>query len=544
MSKSGAEKALLADPKSHVFAGMDVPWLLEDRAARRPDHPFLIWEPFTGDTEVWTYARFLSDVNALAAGLRAKGVKQGDFLLIHLDNCPEILIAWYACAFLGAVGVTTNARSSGAELEYFASHSGSVAAITQPKFAQLVKDNCQGLIWIAVTETDNGEPPAAGAELPAGAFPFNDLLGDGDSFETRPADPMLPVGVQYTSGTTSRPKGVVWTHANALWGARIGSQQMKMTEDDVHLVYLPLFHTNAQSYSVLTSLWVGATCVIQPRFSASRFWEPSLKHKCTWTSYVPFCAKALLKHPVPEEHYYRLWGTGVAGAPWDPYFNVTTMGWWGMTETITQPIVSDPDFEQRPVVIGRPSAYYGIRVMTSDEADAVPVAPGQTGHLQVKGERGLSLFLEYLNNPVATNGSYTDDGWFITGDLVTLHEDGTIAFADRDKDMLKVGGENVAASEIEAIITQVPGVNEVAVVARKDDMLDEVPVAFVLPIDDAADDPVRAEALAEHVMHACEEALADFRIPREVRIVPELPRSTLEKIAKAQLRDQLNAEAG
>ena len=169
-------------------------------------------------------------------------------------------------------------------------------------------------------------------------------------------------------------------------------------------------------------------------------------------------------------------------------------------------------------------------------AEARAVEPGGSGQLLVRGIRGLSLFQEYLGNAAATEASFTADGWFRTGDRVDLLHDGSIRFGDCTKDMLKVGGENVAAFEIERVIAAVPGVPECAVVASKHRMLDEVPVVFVLP------GPGAAAGLAERVAAACVAQLADFKRPHEVRLVTELPRSTLEKIAKAELRRQLEAE--
>ncbi|MBO6542655.1 MAG: AMP-binding protein [Alphaproteobacteria bacterium] len=521
-------------PSVHPFSGLDVPHHVAALAQHRGSHPFLVWEPFEGEGKTWSYAAFYNDVRQIAAGLQARGVKKGERVLIHLDNCPESILAWYACAHLGAVAVTTNARSVLAELAYYAENAEVVGAITQPKFAALVKEACAGLRWLVVTETDNGDAPSGGETFVEGTC-FSSLYGDVDAVPLRAVEPFLPVGVQYTSGTTSRPKGVVWTHANALWGGKLCAAHETLTPDDVHLVYLPLFHTNAQSYSVLASLWVGATIVVQPRFSASRFWPVSLKHKCTWTSMVPFCLKALMAQDVPADHFYRLWGNGVANLPTDAHFGVTTMGWWGMTETITHGTVSNPyDKTTPPMTMGKPAVGYEIAV-TRD--DGTPVAPGETGNLLIKGIPGLSLFLEYLNNPKATAESFDADGYFITGDKVTLLENGFLQFADRDKDMLKVGGENVAASEVERVIMTVPGIAECAVVAKKDPMLDEVPVAFLLVPGGEASAPA---GLADQVVTACTRELANFKVPREIFIVDALPRSTLEKIAKAELRKRLD----
>ena len=151
--------------------------------------------------------------------------------------------------------------------------------------------------------------------------------------------------------------------------------------------------------------------------------------------------------------------------------------------------------------------------------------------------RGLSLFSEYLEDPAATAATFTQDGWMITGDRVTLAEDGWLIFADRAKDMLKVGGENVAASEIERVIAALPGVREVAVVAKPDPMLQEAPVAFVRLWTHGDSEP---NDFPEAAIAACRAQLASFKVPHEVRLVEDFPRATLDKIAKAELRKLLN----
>jgi crotonobetaine/carnitine-CoA ligase len=511
------------------FAGLDVPWLLAMRAEVRRDHPFLIWAPFDAPARQWSYGEFHERVGALAAGLAKRGIRQGDYILIHLDNCIEALLAWFASVELGAIAVTTNTRSAAAEIEYFASHCGAVAAITQPAYAELVAANCKGLRWIAVTSHDAGVP----ANAPAHSDSFEALFADSADRPRRSTDPLAACSVQYTSGTTSRPKAVLWTHANALWGAKVNAAHQDLHQGDVHQTYLPLFHTNALAYSMLASLWVGGTCVIQPRFSASRFWSAALEHGCTWTSTIPFCMKALLEHEVPKQHKFRIWGTAVNEPAAFGKFGVKIIGWWGMTETITHGIVGEVDQPNIPMSIGRAASEYTIRI-TDD--DGRPTQVGDTGNLSIKGVPGLSLFAEYLHNEKATRESFDEHGYFLTGDRVTLLERGYIKFGDRAKDMLKVGGENVAASEIEQVIAVVPGVREAAVVARKHPMLDEVPVVFIIP---HAGVDALPQDLHDNVMSACRNALADFKVPREIRFVDEMPRSTLEKVAKAELRKML-----
>jgi crotonobetaine/carnitine-CoA ligase len=517
------------------FAGRDVSWLVDFRAETRPDHPFLVWEPFEGERQVWTYRQFRDRVLRVAAGLSRRGIRAGDRVLVHLDNAPEMEFLWFACARIGAVVVTTNTRSAGEELAYFADHCNAVAAITQPELAEMVAQHAGRIGWLAVTGH-----LADGSDVPAGLRPdkessFTSLDGDPADLPRLEPDPWRHGSVQYTSGTTSRPKGVLWTHGNALWGARTSAVHENLNENDTHLVMMPSFHTNARAYSILPTMWVGGTVVLMPRFSASRFWDIAVRNRCTWASMLPFFLKALGQQPVPR-HHFRMFGMAANEMPFDQVFSVRSIGWWGMTETVSQGIVGDALLRNRSMTTGRPAPGYGIRVLRPDRT---PVAPGETGHLECRGVPGIQIFLEYLDNPEVTAASFTPDGWFITGDRVTLETDGYLTFADRDKDMLKVGGENVAASEVERVIALVPGVYEAAVVGQRHRMLDEVPVAFVTPAP--ALGPAAREALPGLVMAECKARLADFKVPRAVLIVDDMPRSTLEKIHKAELRRRLPA---
>lgn len=509
------------------FDGLDVPWLLRMRAEVRRDHPFLIWAPFDAPVRRRSYGEFHERVGALAAGLAKRGIKPREYVLIHLDNCIEAMLAWFACAECGAIAVTTNTRSAPAEIEYFADHCGAVAAITQPAYAEIVAQSCRNIRWMAVTSHDAGAAPAQ-AVLRGDSF--ESLFADSADRPKRATDPLAPCSVQYTSGTTSRPKAVLWTHANALWGAKINAAHEDLHAGDVQQTYLPLFHTNALAYSMLATLWVGATCVIQPRFSASRFWRVAREHGSTWTSTIPFCMKALLEQEIPRDHKFRLWGTAINEPPAFAAFGVKIIGWWGMTETITHGIVGEVDQPNIPMSIGRAAPEYQIRI-TDD--DGRPTEVGGPGNLAIKGIPGLSLFAEYLHNETATRESFDAHGFFLTGDRVERLENGFIRFGDRVKDMLKVGGENVAASEIEQVIALVSGVREAAVVAKKHPMLDEVPVVFIIPHGAVAG---AAPDLHERVMAACRKGLADFKLPREIILVDDMPRSTLEKVAKAELR--------
>ena len=298
-------------PRLNVSNQRSVPWLLKAAAERRPEHPFIIWAPFDQASVTITYGDFYASVKSLAAGLAQRGISQGDFVLLHMENCPEFLQTWHACSQLGAVVVTTNTRSSSDEMLYFIEHCGARVAITQPAFVDPLSSQEMGLEWVACLDHDAGvSADITTSESGCEIIPFETLLVDASGFEPVDADPLAYNSVQYTSGTTSRPKGVLWTHANAIFAARSNANVCTVTADDIGHVFLPLYHTNALSYSHLSTLWAGATLVLQPRFSASRYWDCVIQHRCSWGIQIPFSLKALMGQPIPETHHFTRWGLG------------------------------------------------------------------------------------------------------------------------------------------------------------------------------------------------------------------------------------------
>jgi carnitine-CoA ligase len=500
--------------------GRDVGWLVERWAEVDAHRPFLTWVPVDGEPLRWTRGEFAADVRALAAGLSARAVGAGDRVALVLPNCPEFLVAWCAVTSLGAVAVCLDPRATADELAYVAGHCGPRVVVASGDTAATAGD--------AMPAADVLDVPDLGANR-------HTLQRFSAEPTQRPqAIPSTaPASIQYTSGTTARPKAVVWTQANCLWGGQVGTAHQGLTPTDVNLLHLPLFHTNGLSYSFLSSLWSGGQIVLVPRFSASRFWDVSVRYSATWTSVVSFCVRALATREAPAGHSYRGWGNSATLAASPTTGGVPVVGWFGMTETVSHPVVASlvhPDAEGS---MGRPAPEYGVTVV---DEDLRPVAPGGAGELLVRGERGASLFSEYLGDGDATARAFTADGWFRTGDRVRLEESGALTFVERDKDVLKVGGENVGAPEIERVLRGVAGVREAAVVGRPDPMLGEVPIAFVTVLSDAA---WTDSSLAEH----CATLLTGPRRPREIRVVADLPRSTLDKVAKARLRALLSEEA-
>ena len=513
----------LTDP----MVKQDLPGLLDTQARRWGDKTFLIWSPFAGEERTWSYQGFASEVRRVAAGLAAQGVRAGDRVLIHLDNCPELLFAWFACASLGAVGVLSNTRSTGGDIAYFCELTEAVGAVTQPAYAEKVSRAEAAFRFVAVTESDAGDPAEKNLNLPR-SLPFAQLLAAGSREEVKIPDSTKDLSIQFTSGTTSRPKAVVWTHANVLFGAGQTARNYGLQAGDVCHITLPLYHVYALS-DLMGSFFSGGSVLLQRKFSAHRFWEPALRHGATWAPMVVFCINALRQYPVPE-HPFRFWQTGWVYPEIAQSFRVPSLGNWGMTEMGWLPIVSDPRHPGGPNSMGRPSPGIAVSIRRADGGEC---ETGETGDLFIQGVPGLSIFRTYLKDPEAFAAGFDEGGWFHTGDRARRDADGELYFADRSEDLIKVGGENVSATEVEQTIMETGWIRECAVVAAPDPMLEEVPVAFVIPKENPP------APLKEKLIAHCRQRLADFKQIREVHVVDDFPRSTVEKIAKNELRERL-----
>jgi crotonobetaine/carnitine-CoA ligase len=516
----------------YQMGGQDIPWLLALRAEHRAEHPALVWDPPGGELRTWTYADLWHDVRRLAAGLHARGVGVGDKVLLHADNCPELLLAWLACATVGAVGVTTNTKSVADEVAWFAEKARCVAAVTQPRYARIVAAVGPAVTWIALTEADPGEEHDHSDDPRITSFAA--LFGEARDWPGREPDPLLPSSIMFTSGTTSKPKGVVHTHANAIWASRTGARNIDLGPDDRYLVYTPFFHVNAQTWSVLPVFGMGATAVLVPKWSSSRFWETVQRHAITHFSLMPFTMPTLMAPDRPQTTL-RVGVFGLIVPNAKEVFGCEVYAAYGMTETVIHAITGKP--AEHPELMSMGWVTPGYEVAVVDRETARLCEEGHTGELWLRGVRGIQLFLEYFDNPEANAKSF-EDGWFKTGDMVKRSSGGTITYVERDADLLKVGGENVSAREVEEVVAGVPGVSKVAVVGKAHDFLDQVPVAFVITSPDAPDESV----LSDQVISTCAARLAAFKVPRAVYFVDEFPTGNFDKLLKNQLREMADRQ--
>ena len=278
-------------------------------------------------------------------------------------------------------------------------------------------------------------------------------------------------------------------------------------------------------------LGVGATAVLMPKWSQQPLLADVVEHGVTHISLMPFVMGALGSPTSPKEHTLRVGVFGLIMPDLDTMFGIDVYAAYGMTETVTHCVTGKPQERLPTRSMGHVTPGYEIAVVDKETGELC--TEGQTGELWMRGTRGIQLFLEYFDNDEA-NAKAFEDGWFKTGDMVKMGEGGNVFYQERDKDLLKVGGENVSAKEVEDLIVAHPGVQAVAVVGKEHEFLDEVVVAFVITAPGDHDEEARRRRDHRHVPAR---TWPTFKVPRAVYFVDEFPTGTLDKILKNKLRE-------
>jgi crotonobetaine/carnitine-CoA ligase len=495
--------------------------ILADKARQFADRPFLISEDGGGRAVGWTWAEFDRDVNRAAHLLVTRGLRPGDKLNLHLGNRAEFLIFWMAAARSRAVMVPTSPASTADEMEYVLTHSDARLAVTEPACAAALlaaAERCPSLAGVLDVGAHADGPEA----LPwCAGLPCTD-----PGVAVSAAD---EVSMQYTSGTTSRPKGVLLTHANYIYGGEAMAKAMRVGPGDRHLVVLPLFHAGAQVHAVLPMLLVGGSVALMERFSAARFVDQAIRHEATLAALFAAPIRMLLAQPRSErDGQTRLraasYAQNITPAQWDEWherFGARLQQIWGMTETMSLPLVHPLDLPPKPLAMGMPVLGYECKVV--DEAGA-EVPPGIVGELVVRGVPGVSLMKGYHRDEAATAGTLRGE-WLWSGDQACMDDEGWFFFVDRKKDMIKRAGENVSASEVEEALKQHPSVFDAAVVGVPDPVRDQAVKAYVILKDGAA-------ASADALVAWCRARLSAFKVPEAVEFRATFPRTSVGKIQK------------
>ncbi len=482
----------------------------EHTVGRHSNNIFLIFERPDGSTTSWTYEQFHAVVDGVAAGLVQRGVEPGDSVHVALANTPAFVAIWLAANRLGAWIVPSDPMSKTQELADHIGRTNPTAGFCGIGRADVYRRAAPKNPAFNITEVDEA---SGSLEALAGTARVDwPLVGLRDR-----------AAVMFTSGTTGKPKGVDISQANYAFCGQVMAERANLSPEDRQLVVLPLFHANAQYYSFASAIWTGASLALMPGFSASGFLTQAVRHRATCASLFAAPMRMILARgaPVAGVGLRHCWyAQNITHDQYEilaNWFGCQPRQLYGMTETVPA-VLTEPAKNPIPASMGQVTP--GCEVILRD------------GQLLVGGEPGLTLFAGYLDDLDTTAASFTEDGWFCTGDRARREQDGRYYFEGRNSEVLKVAGENVSTVEVESVLASHPAVLEAAVVGAPDPIRDEVPVAFVVPLDPAS--PPSTVEMSKW----CQERLAKAKLPRLFMLMDELPRTSVGKIQKFLLRQQ------
>ncbi len=506
-----------------------------------------------------TYAQLSADISRVAAALAAHGVRAGDPVAIVLPNCPQHIVAFYAVLRLGAVVVEHNPLYTPRELRKQFEDHGAKHAIVWSKVVATVQEfpadlRVDTLISVDITRAMPWTtrlalrlPVAKARESRAALFArtrdavsWDDLVHHDPLPEThpRPASGDLAI-IQYTSGTTGTPKGAMLTHANLLANAaqaQAWTPQIVRGEGCVVYAVLPMFHAYGLTLCLTFAMSMGARLVLFPKFDPDLVLAVTTRHPATFLPLVPPIAERLLK--AANDKGVSLAGTDIAisGAMALPHdlvvpFERATGGYlvegYGLSEC-SPVLMANPVADNRVAgTVGLPLPGTECRVVDPDD----PRTDVERGELLV---RGPQVFSGYYGKPDETEAVFVD-GWFRTGDIVTIDDDGFVRIVDRIKELIITGGFNVAPTEVENVLRQHPSVADVAVVGVPDAHAGEAVVAAVVPTTPGEFDAEAVRAFARSI-------LTPYKVPKRLVVVDDLPRSLIGKVLRRQVRERILAD--
>ena len=531
--------------------------LLDSAVSRFADHVAL---DFYGQTT--TYADLGDQVARAAEALRSLGVSAGDRVALVLPNCPQHVVAFYAALRLGAIVVEHNPLYTADELAtQFADHGARVAVAwdktvptltalqaTTPLETILAVDLTRELplakrVALRLPVARARATRAALTQRNAGATSWDALVGQSAPLAAahgRPAADDI-AALQYTGGTTGTPKGAMLSHRNLRANAAQGRAWVPGLRDGDEVIYalLPIFHAYGLTLCLTFAMSIGATLVLFPRFDADQTLDAMKRRPATFLPGVPPMYRTLAEAAVTrgvDLHSIRYAISGAMSLPpavvdqWEAVTGGLLVEGYGMTETSPISVGNPMAPTRRPGTIGVPFPSTDVRII--DPLD--PTAEhefGDPGELVVHGPQ---VFQGYWNRPDDTAAVLSADGWMRTGDIVTMDDDGFITVIDRIKELIITGGFNVYPSQVEDALRLVPGVADAAAVGLPDGSGGERVVAAIVVEPGFDLDP-------ENVRAATREHLTGYKVPREVVIVDELPRTLIGKVLHRQVREQLLA---
>ena len=496
----------------------NVQGLLEQRVAATPNKPFLISD---SDRRQFTYAQFANSVTATAQMLSAHGIAKGDVVSLLMPNSAEYIIAYFACWQLGALAGPVNSLLKEHETAFVLNNSEAKAVLVHSEFRERIESirgdlpHLRSVIMFddeaEATSRYAGRQPAG---TPASCGPDDDAI------------------IIYTSGTTGKPKGCLLTHGNVIANARQISQWLHFTGEDRLLTIMPLFHMNAVSVTTMSALYASGSTVISPRFSASKFWNVISDYQVTsFGSVATMLSMLLSTYPdgVPEglkTGQLRFAMCGSAPVPaevikrFEETFNCPVIEGYGLSESTCRSTFNPPDERRRPGSCGLP---IGNEMKVVDDNDN-EVPEGELGEIVLRGE---NILKGYFKNAEATEQAFRG-GWFHTGDIGYRDKEGFFYIVDRKSDMIIRGGENIYPREIDEVLYQHPAVSAAATIGVPDPLYGEEVAAFIVLKDGA-------NPSEDELINYCKSELADYKCPKTIRFVSDIPKGPTGKLLKREL---------
>ncbi len=523
--------------------------LLETRAAGNSEKTFLFSE---NDGRKWTYSEFDKTVNRAANMLAENGIKKGDVVSLLMPNSAEYIVAYFACWKLGAIANPVNSLLKPEEIAFVIGNSEAKMLLVNSEFQTAIDDIKNDLPNLQ-TVVNFDDAAKATANFTSDKLPEINLKKDDEAI------------IIYTSGTTGKPKGCLLTHGNLIANARQITDWLGFGETDRLLTIMPLFHMNAVSVTTLTALYAGASTVVSPKFSASRFWQIVEDYKVTSFGSVATMLSMLLQRRSAEtsgrgdaetiknfetenvdsgqlnekisaspplrvsashQNALRFAMCGSAPVPaeilrrFEETFDCLVIEGYGLSESTCRSTFNPPNKERRAGSCGKP---IGNEMKVFDENDR-EVSVNQLGEIVLRGE---NVFKGYFKNEAATLKAF-QNGWFHTGDIGYRDADGFFYIADRKSDMIIRGGENIYPREIDELLFAHPAIESAAVIGVPDDLYGESVAAFVVL--------KKGETTSEEdLINFCKKHLADYKCPKTVHFVEDIPKGATGKLLKREL---------
>jgi fatty-acyl-CoA synthase len=494
------------------------------------------------------YRELHYSAHAIARALRAAGIGHGDHVGVCMGNAIEWVQFFYGAAIVGAVTVPVNTRFKTDELAYCLKQADIRLLFTADRFLKvdftaMLRQICPALEYNLPDAAlpALGEVVVLGDEIPAGAIDFRKWLTRGayaPAVNAIPVDPDDVLLMQYTSGTTSYPKGVMLSHDNMLRNAACVAPRFDCRAGDRYYSARPFYHVAGTTLSILAALTSGATLLSSPHFEPGEALRLMAEERCTITSGNDTMFLMMCNHPDFGKYPVRLksgWASAGAEASRQIVERMGMRGLchaYGLSEASPNVCMSwhNDDVEKR--IGGWAHVLDDVEVEIRDPASGRAQPPGAPGEILV---RGISVMKGYYKMPEQTAQAIDADGWLHSGDLGVMDEDGRLRFLTRLKDVFRVGGENVAPAEVEDVLNRHPQIKQAQVIGVPDPRLVEVPAAYIILREGEA-------ARADDIIAWSREHMANFRVPRYVRIVDTFENIGMTGSAKVQ-KNKLRAQA-